>query len=69
MKKVFIYNLEIPYWISPDLLREKPILSQKIDIWSLGCMIIEMMGKKLVEECDFNNSEEFINYIIETECN
>mmetsp|Transcript_10408 Transcript_10408/g.12417 ORF Transcript_10408/g.12417 Transcript_10408/m.12417 type:complete len:548 (+) Transcript_10408:906-2549(+) len=37
----FQYTLQ---WVAPEVVRAAPVCNSKCDIWSLGCVIIEMRG-------------------------
>ncbi len=56
-----------PKWIAPELIKAKSANSEigKCDIWSLGCLILEMLKKDLfyTDVSEFKSNEEFINFI------
>lgn len=34
--------LEPPYWIAPEIINKEINLTPAVDIWSIGCIVIEM---------------------------
>lgn len=32
-----------PYWMAPETINGQELINPKIDIWSLGCTVIELM--------------------------
>ena len=56
----------IPKWIAPELLIDCQSIIGKCDIWSLGCLIIEMLKQNsLYSECLFENNIDFVSYLKE----
>lgn len=54
-----------PIWIAPELVNKKAkVVFGKSDVWSLGCLIIEMLNKDfLYSNIEFNNNGEFLKYL------
>lgn len=43
--RLYIILLDCPYWIAPEVVMKEKNLTWALDIWSLGCIIIEMATK------------------------
>ncbi|XP_055898679.1 uncharacterized protein LOC106075259 isoform X1 [Biomphalaria glabrata] len=35
-----------PYWMAPELLKQKGEYGQNVDLWSVGCTVVEMLTKE-----------------------
>jgi serine/threonine protein kinase len=43
--KLIILFLDCPYWLAPEIILKEKEITAAVDIWSLGCIIIEMATK------------------------
>lgn len=56
-------GIDPPYWMAPEIVNKEPNLTSAVDIWSLGCIIIEMATRKPPWSNVSSNCQEIIDLI------
>ena len=59
----YCYNICTQYYRPPEILLECKTYTNKIDLWSIGCVIVEMITFDVL--FNYDNNESHINGIFE----
>jgi serine/threonine protein kinase len=60
---LYLY-LECPYWMAPEVAANETVLTPAVDIWSLGCIIIEMATRNPPWSNIAKTTDEVISLIL-----
>jgi serine/threonine protein kinase len=60
---LLLNNLDPPFWLAPEIINKQKNLTTAVDIWSLGCVIIEMATRNPPWSNITTNCQEVINLI------